>query len=186
MSEQQEQLQEALLHVIAHENPAQTLQYIDAQIDQFNRLGSMFKLNWEDRWMKPVLEEYALDLKAWREFVRVVRDQLEFSSARYREVQEFYERLGTRWFQRRTRAVLAAAVASAIKLKIIEDNPNAKMVFQKRCMNEWKRLKKALLDDARRKSPKGRLNLDHREELLDAFWTQLEADANQGKGLNIK
>lgn len=172
------ELRDTLL-AIAH--PERILRLADDYLARFEVLGDDFILPAEHAVVKPILDFYVGDLTGWVKFVRNVRDRLDPQSAEFREVHEFYKTLNVRAIQRRTRAAIDAATASAIRLGLIQDKRADKERYARRCIQAWKLRKDAMLDSVRRASPTGRVSVSHREELLKEFWDQIAEEANSGE-----
>ena len=159
-------------------NPAQVLRFADDEMDKLRRQGSMYELSSRHAWLKPLLEFYTEDLEGWLKFIKGTRDKLDRKSAEFRDIQEFYKVLSVRWIQRRTRAIIDVATNLAVRKGILEDTYEAKQRYAKRCVQVWKTRKDLLLDGIRRASPTGRVSIDHREDVLRAFWEQIADEVN--------
>lgn len=176
-------LREARDRIAAHENPVSVLIYADKLMDNVRSMGPMFKLNQDDAWLLPVLENYSEHLDLWVAFVKNVRDKIErpARNQQFHDVQEWFKKLSVRLIVQKTRAILAVAVPLAIRKGMIENTVAEKNRYANRCSAEWKRRRKNLLDGARSKSTTGRVSLDVREALLKEFWDNIAAEVNNGE-----
>lgn len=167
--------------LVAVAHPDKILGYIDDLMDMRRKQDSGFVLAAKDAWLLPALEFYTEDLEGWMNFVRNVRERLPAGSAEREAVQDFHKKLGVRFIQRRTRAILDVAVDLAMRKGYIDTQWASKQVYAKRCIQHWKLRKDNMLTNVRKGSPTGRVSQDHREQLLRDFWEMVAAEVNNGE-----
>jgi len=174
-------LRDARDAIVKHTNPVGVLMYADKLMRSSREMGDAFKLNHEDAWLLPLLENYRDNLDLWQAFVKNVRDRLEPYSATYFDVQAFFKTLGTRQAQQKIRTILAVAIPFAVKKRLIPDSFPEKQRYERRCRAYWKERRMNLLKSARAASPTGRVSLDHQEELLKQLWDQIAEEVDRGE-----
>ena len=172
------ELRDTLLSI---SHPERLIQLADEYLGRFEEMGDSFILPADHAVVKPVLEFYKGDLDGWVKFVKGTRDRLEKGTAEFNDVHEFYKKLNVRAIQRRTRAVIDVATDVALKKGLIEDNWMAKQHYARRCVQAWKLRKDFMQDEVRRTAPKGRISVDHREQLLKDFWARIAEEVNNGE-----
>lgn len=172
------ELRDTLL-TISH--PERWLILADDYLNRFEAQGKEFILPKEHKILAPILNHYVGDLEGWMRFVRSVRNGLPPRSLEYSRVHYVYSKVESRFLVGRERRLTGLALDVALAEKLIPDTKEAKARYADRCRQHWKKLRAAMLNEARRASPTGRVSMNHRKELLKAFWAQLENDLNNGK-----
>ncbi|MGB4467536.1 MAG: hypothetical protein WBI41_05735 [Azovibrio sp.] len=173
------------LLTIAH--PDRVLAHADRLMGLLREHPDEFELPAAQGWLKPLLVFYTNDLAGWVKFVKHVMDRLAPEHKRgpfseeYLGVRGFYNTVSVRYYVQRTRSIANAAVELAIRKGLIQDTKAARDRYAKRCTQVWAARKKLLLDNVRKESPTGRVSLDHREQILNDFWEQLDQEVNNGE-----
>lgn len=161
-------------------DPAPVLRIADSYLTSMDRLGDSFVLPAEHHLVKPILEYYAGDLPGWVKYVRGVRDRMPLGTGK-NNVHEFFRTIVTRQVQRERRERVNSAVEKALRLGLIEDTPDVKARYARRCDARWKLRRLGLLDALRRKTAKGRVSEAERAEALDAFWNEVDHEISRGE-----
>lgn len=162
------------------DRPEDVLRLADKYLTQQQEMGDNFVLPREHVMVKPVLDYYAGDLAGWVKFVKGVRDRLPVDGRTYHAgVHDLYRLLNIRLVQQQRRERLDAAVAVAVKKKFVRDSYEDKQRYARRCTQTWKlrrdNMLKAHVPD------RGRISVAEREELLEDFWKQIEAEIANGE-----
>lgn len=164
------------------DRPEDVLRLTDDYLQQMEVMGDRFILPKEHELVKPALEQYAGDLIGWVKFVKNVRDRLPAVGRQLHPgVQELYRTLVVRKTQVERRERLDAAVAVAVKKKLIKSDYEAKRIYANRCTQVWKLRRDKMLETAAKMSKTGRLSLDEREVMLDEFWKNISAEIANGE-----
>lgn len=175
-------LKEFRATVLRLDKPEEVLRLADRYLMQMEEMGADFLLPRNHIIVRPILEYYAGDLKGWVKFVKGVRDRLPVEGRKFHEgVHEFYRTLLVRLTQIERRERLDAAVAMALRKRMIEDTYDEKMRYSRRCTQVWKLRKDNLLKQHAASTKKGVLSLEEREELLAEFWTQVGDEIANGE-----
>lgn len=164
---------------IAH--PAVVLQQVDDYMELLRKHRGNFELPYALAWTKPLFEFYTEDLPGWIKFVRHVRDKLNPEDPDFKALQAFNEKLGSRMAIQRSRELVNLAMIIAVRKGLIEDTPDAKARYAKRCKTTWALRRKRTLANARMASSKKRLSLSEQDEVLKDFWENLELEINNGE-----
>lgn len=158
------------------------LRMVDSYIQSFNRLPSKFVLPYEHINLKPIIEAFAHDLKAFSAFIKALRDTCE--GERYIEVHELYRTISLRALQqeRRTRINRAIELLSPIA----EQHFNRPLTADDRLRlgrlaeQRWGALRLDYMREARREYNADRLTAEQREEVLAEFWQSIQRGLDNG------
>lgn len=167
--------------LVEFENPATILRLADNYLQQVAELGDSFVLPKQYTVIHPILEYYAGDLAGWVDYVKRIRDAFGPRSQARTDLHALYRTLSIRHVQQIRRERLNAAIAKAIALHLIPDDPEAKRRYEKRCVVEWGMRRDALLNEHRGRTHTGRLSTDEREEILARFWQVIDTEVNNGE-----
>lgn len=178
-------LKSVLATLLSIGHPDRILRYVDAEMQLRAEHFDVWELKAKDHWLLPLFIAYAEDLDSWVKFAKLVRDRLapdrgEPASSDYLGMRDFHKKVNVRRIQRRTRALQDTATSIAVKTGVLPDTWTDKQRYMKRCVQFWKRRKDAMQESVRQASPNKRISVDHREELLDAFWQQMEDEITNG------
>lgn len=174
-------LQQFFNQLLTIERPDKLLRLADKYLQQLAEMGDSFILPKEHAFVRTPLEFFAGDLAGWLRFVKQVRDSVVPKSQAYEGLQALYRVLDIRYTQQQRRERLSAAVDEAVARGLIADIPDAKHQYARRCTQEWKLQRDALLDDARRKTKSGRVSVAEREMLLASFWAEIDEGITKGE-----
>jgi hypothetical protein len=173
-------LKEFRATVLRLDRPEDVLKLADSYLTRMQEMGDKFILPREHVLVKPALEYYAGDLAGWVKFVKSVRDRLPKDGRTFHQgIQELYRTLEIRLTQQERRERLDAAVAVAVKKRLIDDDYDSKMRYARRCTQVWKIRRDNLLKAHIPK--KGRISLEERDELLTKFWEDIMAEIRNGE-----
>ena len=162
-------------------NPEKTIRLADHYIRQYDELKDEFVLPKEHATVAPAIEYFVGDLAAWVGFVRGIREDLPKGSLQHRGVHNIYRTLYIRITQQDRRTRLDAAVAQAVKKKIIPNNYDVKLRYVKKCTQVWQQRCASYLKAHRIETESGRLSTEEREELLEEFWKGIDTEIKRGE-----
>lgn len=175
-------LREFRATVLRLDRPEDVLRLADNYLRQFEELGDHFILPREHKMILPVLETYVNDLPGWVKFVKGVRDRLPIDGRKFHGgMQELYRTLEVRLTQQQRRERLDAAVAMALKKRLITDDYDSKVRYARRCTQAWKLRRDNMLKVAAAQAKSGRLNAVEREDMLAEFWQGIEQEIQNGE-----
>ena len=80
----------------------------------------------------------------------------------------------------RRRERVNSAVDKALRLGLLEDAPEVKHRYARRCDAQWKLRRLGMLDTLRRRTTGGRVNETERAEALEAFWNEVDNEIARG------
>lgn len=169
--------------LLAIASPDQWLILADDYIKRFESFSDtdQFELPAKHAWLEPAIAYYANDLKGWVKFVKSVRDRLPPNSDEFAKVFSYYKSVNSRLLVQRQRRLEDMAYDVAIRKRILEDTPDNRKRYAKRCTQVWKKQRQLMLDSARADSPTGRVSVDHSADLLKEFWKNIEAMIDNGE-----
>lgn len=167
--------------LLDHSNPAELLRIADNYLQSMGKMGEAFVLPAEHRLILPALEFYAGDLDGWVKYVKGIRDRLDPSDSRWRDVYELYRNMEIRRVQRIRRDRLVAVVTEAVKQRLIENTVPARQRYANRCTQHWAKARAAVLDAVRSKTKSGKVSEAERSEVLAEFWAAVDDDIKKGE-----
>lgn len=173
-------LAELKSELLGMDDPSQLLRIADSYLSSMGKLGSAFILPNEHRIIRPILEYFPGDLEAWLKYVRQLYRVMPVGAGRS-GVYDLMRTLEIRNTQRERRIRITAATNMAIKLGLIEDLPEERLRYSRRCVQVWTKERQAMLNGMRRNTKTGRLNEDERSLALDNFWAQIDEGIAVGK-----
>lgn len=162
-------------------HPDKIVRLADQYLRRLEEMGKDFILPKEHAVVRPLLEYYAGDLAGWVKFIRGIRDALPPRSKQQQGIHTFYRTILIRLTQQERRVRLDSAVAAAVRKKIIPNDYDTKVRYARKCTQYWMRRRMALLEAHRRETGTGRLSLEEREGLLTEFWSNVDAEIQQGE-----
>ena len=173
------ELRDTLLRV---DHPEKILSLADTYMKHMQEAGTEFRLPKEHIVVKVLLEYYAEDLGGWVKFVRGVRDRLPMVGRSYHPgVNKVYRTLETRYVQVVRRKRIDAAVAQAVKKRLIEDDYASKVAYSNKCVQAWKLRRDNMLKMAANQTKSGRLSVEEREGMLEEFWLHVDEETRNGE-----
>lgn len=158
---------------------AAKLRLADRYITQKELFGSNFVLPAEHRALDPIIARYSGALPEFVKYVKAVRDAAPAKSRTYDSPHELYRTLNVRLVQqdRRDRAGRALAWLEKYYPKLTYDQ---RVRWIRKVEQQWGQRRMASMDDARRKTERGRLATDEREVILRKFWETIDAEIAEG------
>ncbi len=167
-------------HLAVDPKAADKLRLADSYMLQQQRLGRNFVLPDKHAEIEPIIERYAQNLTKFVDYVKSLRDQAPPRSDGYFALHELYRTLEVRMIQqqRRERAKRAYAWLEHNHPKLTYEQ---RQRWLRKLEQQWGRDRMDFLDAQRRKTGKGRLSTEEREELLQEFWAEVDAEIAAGK-----
>lgn len=175
-------LREATQELLFAPDIAIQLRLIDNYIQTYNRLPSKFVLPYEHVHLKPIIEAFAKDLKAFVAYIKALRDGLE--GATYIEVHELYRTISLRALQQERRARLQRALAllepQAQQLVDRELTAEDRSRLGRLVEQRWGAMRLEYMREARTEMSAKRLQAEQRDEVLAEFWSAIERGIDNG------
>lgn len=161
-------------------NVADKLRLADNYMLQMQRFGNKFVLPDEHQELEPIIKKYARDLPRFVSLVRSIRDQVPPKKPSYIALHELYRMLEVRLVQqtRRERARKALNWVERHHAKLTHEQ---KMRWLRKLEQQWGKQRMQYLEAERRKTERGRLSTEEREELLKQFWAEIDEQVENGE-----
>lgn len=160
---------------------ANMLELADHYLQSYDKLDGNFVLPKVHEYAKPVVEAFARDPKGFAKWLQKVRDLVPKEDASRNRINFLYRKVVTRALQRERRAREDAAVAKAVKLKLIPDDYQAKLRYTRRLIIEWGRRRLATLAVERKGMNTKHIPIDMQEAILYDFWQAIENEIENGE-----
>lgn len=163
-----------------HADPGKQLELADKYLKSMEEMGADFTLPRIHRELEPILNFYHGDLIGWEKFVKSVRDMFPPRDPRFDKISGFHRTLEGRLAQRERRERRGRAVARALELKLIADDPKAKIAYADKCERIWSKRRDEARKIARASFSRKSLRLEEQEEILGAFWADIDREIDEG------
>ena len=157
------------------------LRLADNYIQMFNKAPRDFILPREHAKLKPLIEIYANDLNGFVRYILGVRDSFTHDTGAYTELHKLYRTISTRLLQQERRRRLTAAVDKAMEKRAKPASAETKAVWARKLEQEWGRRRLRYMTGYRDKTHRNRLSADERGEILERFWSTIDAEIAAGK-----
>lgn len=158
---------------------AEKLRLADSYILQQQRFGRDFVLPEEHEELQPIIDRYGKSLDRFVDFVKSVRDAVEPRKPSYIALHELYRMLEVRLVQQQRRERAKRALDWLAK-KHPKLDAEQRLRWLRRLEQKWGKQRLQYMDVERRKTAKGRLSTDEREEILAEFWKEIDAQVDRG------
>lgn len=158
---------------------AEKLRLADSYMLQLQRMGRNFMLPDEHSILQPLIDRYGKNFSKFVQYVKDVRDTVPPKSSNYIALHELYRMLEVRLVQQQRRERARKA------LNWLEKN-HPKLSFEqkqkwvRKLEQQWGRERMQTLDMARRKTARGRVSTEEREEVLEEFWAEVDERVEKG------
>lgn len=159
---------------------AEQLRIADSYMRQTSELGRKFVLPREYVHLKPLVDTYSKDLDGFVEYVKSLRDQVPPRSGNYITLHELYRTILVRQVQYARRARINRAL-EWVKKHHPELNAEQRAKWARKVEQQWGRRRMRMMEEARRMTHNGRLNVAEREGMLEAFWKEIDKEIEKGK-----
>lgn len=175
-------LREATKALVSAPDVAMQLRVVDQYIQTYNKLPSKFVLPYEHVALKPIIEAFAKDLKAFVAYIKALRDACE--GERYFQVHDLYRTISLRALQqerrlritRATELLLGKAEQVLGRPLTVDDRARLGRALEQR----WGALRLEFLREARSGMTDDKLTAFQRDEALAEFWQNIERGLDNG------
>lgn len=172
-----------LVYAVANsDDPARTLELIEGYVALKKRDKEMFALPEEHAWLEPVISLVEPSDNLFRAFVLLVRNDLAEvcgeASFQYKSTQEFARKIAVRIAAQKRRARLQPALDWA-KIHMPERSVEERRQWLLRLEQTWAEERRQALKYAKHKKGAA-LTVDEKADVLDAFWSDLDARIEAG------
>lgn len=159
---------------------AEKLRLADSYILQQQRFGSDFVLPEEHEELQPIIDRYGKNLEKFVAYVRDIRNSVEPRKSAYVALHELYRMLEVRLVQqqRRERAKRALTWLSRKHPRLSSEQ---RLRWLRKLEQLWGKQRMQYMDVERRKTAKGRLSTEEREEILAEFWKEIDRQVDAGE-----
>jgi hypothetical protein len=166
-------------HLVSDPQVADRLRLADSYMLQLQRVGRNFVLPNEHSILQPIIDRYSKSFPKFVAYVKSLRDTVPPRSANYIALHELYRMLEVRLVQqqRRERGRKALAWLEKNHPKLSYEQ---KQKWFRKLEQQWSKERMSALDGARRKTVRGRVSTDEREELLAEFWAEVDERVAKG------
>lgn len=166
-------------HLISDPQAADKLRLADSYILQLQRMGRNFVLPAEHTILEPIIERYGKNLPKFVDYVKSLRDSVPARTNSHIALHELYRMLEVRIVQqqRRDRARRALAWLEKEQPRLTSEQ---KTRWVRKLEQEWGKERMEYLEAHRKKTGTGRLSSEERQELLDEFWQEKDAEIAKG------
>lgn len=166
--------------LLSDPNAATKLRLADAYMLHTERTGRNFVLPREHAYLGDLLTKYGKSLSKFVSYVKDVRDSQVPKSRSYNLLQDFYRTLEVRLVQQQRRERVRKAMSW-----LEEQHPKlqyeAKMRWCHKVEQQWGRRRMEVMEAARKRTPRHRLNAVEREQILSEFWQEIDTEIARGK-----
>jgi hypothetical protein len=156
-----------------------SLDMADKYLQMYEQVAERLVLPEEHSYAQPVIDEFKGDPKGFSLWLQELRNDMPKSSSRTL-VNTLYRKVATRALQRERRHREELALTKAITLGIISGEYQERLHYTRTLILDWGKRRTQVLDEARRQVKNPHLSLEEQEEILTAFWLEIENEIAQG------
>jgi hypothetical protein len=166
-------------HLVKDPHVADKLRLADSYMLQQQRVGRDFALPREHMDLLPIIDRYSKSFHKFVAYVKSVRDTVPPRSTNYVTLHELYRMLEVRLVQqgRRERARRALMWLEGQYPTL---NYDQRQRWLRKLEQSWGKERMQALDNARRKTSRGRVSTEEREEILEQFWDEIDQRVERG------